>query len=71
MSVDLDDNAGTIDLFVAITGTAPSQEASNDGENSLSTVMDLIPTKLTDEDLQRYVSQKMIPSILVLGFACV
>lgn len=64
VSVDLDDKAGTIDLFVTITGTTPALEASNDGENSSSAVLDVIPSKLTDEDLQRYVGHQMSPSIL-------
>jgi hypothetical protein len=65
VSVDLDDNSGTIDLFVTITGTTPSQEASNDGESANNAVLDVIPSKFTDEDLQRYVSRQMFCSSLV------
>jgi hypothetical protein len=55
LSVDLDDNAGVIDLFVTITGTTPLQEAANDGETASSVALDYIPTKLIDEDMQHYV----------------
>ncbi|CAF1174131.1 unnamed protein product [Rotaria sp. Silwood1] len=52
--VDLDDNAGTVDLFVTITGIAPSQDVTNDSETSSNIALDIIPTKLTDEDIKNY-----------------
>ena len=55
ISVDLDDHAGVIDLFVTITGTNPTQEAANESDNSSNTVLDFIPSKLTDDDIERYV----------------
>ncbi|CAF0731605.1 unnamed protein product [Rotaria sordida] len=54
ISVDLDDNAGTIDLFVTITGITPSQDIANDSEIYSNTALDIIPTKLTDEDIEQY-----------------
>ncbi|CAF4892287.1 unnamed protein product, partial [Rotaria sp. Silwood2] len=53
--VDLEDGAGTIDLFVTITGTTSLQEATNDGESSVNVALDFIPSKLSDEDIKHYV----------------
>ena len=59
ISVELDDNAGLIDLFVTITGITPSLELTNDsGETSSNISLDFIPSKLTDEDIQKYVCRK-------------
>ncbi|UJR36030.1 hypothetical protein I4U23_028768 [Adineta vaga] len=54
VSVDLDDNAGVIDLFVTITGITPAQELTNDSETLSNTSMDIIPSKMTDDDIQYY-----------------
>lgn len=56
--VDLEDDAGTIDLFITITGTTPFQEATNDGESTANVVMDSMPSKLSNEDIQHYVRHK-------------
>jgi len=58
ISVDLDDNAGVIDLFVAITGITPLPEGTNDSETSSNIAFDVIPSKLTDEDIKNYVCIK-------------
>lgn len=55
IAVDLDDNAGVIDLFLTITGIAPLSEAINDSEISSNIALDIIPSKLTDEDIENYV----------------
>ncbi len=55
MAVDLDDNAGVVDLFITITGIAPLFEAINDSETSSNIALDVIPSKLTDEDIENYV----------------
>ncbi|CAF1417032.1 unnamed protein product [Rotaria magnacalcarata] len=54
ISLDLDDNAGVIDLFVTITGIAPLQDATNDSDTSSNVSLDVMPSKLTDEDMQYY-----------------
>ena len=54
--VDLEDGAGTIDIFVTITGTTPLQEATNDGDSSANVALETIPTRLTKEELDHYVS---------------
>lgn len=55
--VDLEDGAGTIDIFVTITGTTPLQEATNDGESSANIALETIPSRLTKEDFDHYVSR--------------
>lgn len=55
LSVDLEDGAGTIDLFVTITGTTPQQDATSDGDSSNNVALETIPSKLTQEDIQHYV----------------
>ena len=55
ISVDLDDNAGVIDLFVTITGITPVLETVNDSEISTNIALDVIPSKLTDQDIENYV----------------
>ncbi len=55
ISVDLDDNAGVIDLFVTITGITPVPDVSNENETSSSLALDVIPSKLTEEDMENYV----------------
>ena len=60
ISVELEDGAGTIDLFVTITGTTPLQEATNDGESSTNVVLDVIPSKLTDEEIEHYVRTSLL-----------
>jgi hypothetical protein len=58
ISVDLDDNAGIIDLFVTITGIAPLQEGINENDTSSNIALDVIPSKLTDQDIEKYVCIK-------------
>ncbi len=58
LSIDLYDNAGVIDLFVTITGITPLAEASNDSETSSNIALDVIPSKLTEEDVEKYVCRK-------------
>jgi hypothetical protein len=60
ISIDLEDGAGIIDLFVTITGTTPLQEATNDGENSNNVALDVIPSRLSDTDIGHYVSLIML-----------
>lgn len=55
ISLDLDDNAGVIELFLTITGIAPLQDASNDVDSACNAPLESLPTKLTDEDIQNYV----------------
>jgi hypothetical protein len=55
ISVELEDGTGVIDLFVTITITTALQEATNDGDNSSQVALDVIPSRLTDEDIKRYV----------------
>ena len=57
--VDLEDGTGTIDIFVTITGTTPLQEATNDGESSANVALESIPSRLTKEDLDHYVSRSI------------
>lgn len=56
MSIDLDDNAGVIDLFVTISGIAPMMEGMNESDTASNMTIDVIPSKLTEEDLKNYVS---------------
>jgi hypothetical protein len=56
--VELEDNAGIIDLFVTITRTTALQEATNDGESSANVALDSIPSRLTEEDIQHYVRNR-------------
>lgn len=58
ISVDLDDNAGIIDLFVTITGIAPLLDISNESDTSSNLSLDVIPSKLTEEVIQEYVCRK-------------
>lgn len=60
ISVDLEDGAGAIDLFVTITGTTPLQEATNDGESANNVVLDAIPSKLSDDEIERYVRRSRL-----------
>lgn len=55
ISVDLDDNIGIIDLFVTITGIVPVTEGMNDSETSSNIAFDIIPSKITDDDIEKYV----------------
>jgi hypothetical protein len=64
IAVDLDDNAGVIDLFITITGIAPLSEAINDSEISSNIALDIIPSKLTDEDIENYVCIQKTKRIL-------
>ncbi|CAF4545659.1 unnamed protein product, partial [Rotaria sp. Silwood2] len=52
--VDLEDSAGTIDLFVTITRTTALQEATSDGESTSNVALDSIPSKLSDGDIEKY-----------------
>ena len=54
--IDLDDNAGVIELFVTISGIAPGQELSNEAETLSTTSMDILPSRITDEETEHYVS---------------
>jgi len=54
IAVDLDDNAGVIDLFLTITGIAPLSEAINDSEISSNIALDIIPSKLTDKNIENF-----------------
>ncbi len=56
--VDLEDNAGIIDVFVTITQTTALQEATNDGDSSANTALDVMPSKLTNEEINHYVRNK-------------
>ena len=53
--VELEDDAGVIDLFITITVTTALQEATNDGESSSLVALESIPSRLTDEDILHYV----------------
>ncbi len=55
ISVDLEDGAGVIDLFVTVTITTALQEALSDGESSSQVALDSISSRLTDEEIQHYV----------------
>jgi hypothetical protein len=57
-SVDLEDGTGVIDLFITITVTTALQEATNDGENAANVALDVIPSRLTEEDIRYYVRNK-------------
>ncbi|CAF1446188.1 unnamed protein product [Adineta ricciae] len=52
--LDLDDNAGVIELFVTISGIAPAQELSNEAETLSTTSMDILPSRITDEEIEHY-----------------
>lgn len=66
ISVELEENAGVIDLFVTITGTTPWTEPNNDGENSSNTSLEIIPSKLSEKDVEHYVSSM---NIFLLSFS--
>ena len=55
ISVDLEDDAGVIDLFLTITVTTALQEATSDGDSSANIALDVIPARLTDAEIQHYV----------------
>lgn len=55
-TIELEDDAGVIDVFITITGTTPLQEATNDGESSANVVLETMPSRLTSEDIEHYVS---------------
>ena len=55
LSIDLDEDAGTIDLFVTISGIAPIQETTNDSQTLSNIDLDVVPSKIRDEDIQHYV----------------
>ncbi len=57
-SVDLEDGTGVIDLFITMTVTTALQEATNDGENAANVALDVIPSRLTEEDIRYYVRNK-------------
>lgn len=67
ISVDFDDHVAVIDVFITITGTAPSAESLNDGETSFNTTMtttiETVPSKLTEKDVERYTFLSSIRSI--------
>lgn len=54
--VELEDGAGVVDLFITVTVTTALQEATNDGESSSQIALESIPSRLTEEDIQHYVS---------------
>lgn len=58
ISVDLEDNVGVIDLFVTITGIAPVQEVINEAETASISSLDIISSKITNEDIAYYVCIK-------------
>ena len=58
ISVDLDDNAGTVDLFVTVTGITPVSDVTNENDTS-SIALDVIPSKLTEQDLEKYVRREI------------
>ena len=60
ISIDLDDNAGVIDLFVTISGITPMMEGMNESDTASNMTIDVIPSKLTEEDVKYYVSLKVI-----------
>ena len=55
ISVDLEDGAGVIDIFVTVTVTTALQKALSDGESSSQVALDSIPSRLTNEEIQHYV----------------
>ncbi len=56
ISVDLEDGAGVIDIFVTVTITTALQKALSDGECSSQVALESIPSRLSDEEIQHYVS---------------
>ncbi|CAF0922999.1 unnamed protein product [Adineta steineri] len=64
ISVELENNTGFIDLFVTITGIAPIQELINDGETSSNGSIDVIQSKITDEEIEYYSFFSTLRSIL-------
>ncbi|UJR10042.1 hypothetical protein I4U23_014264 [Adineta vaga] len=52
--VDLEDNAGVIDLFITITQTTALQEATNDGDSASNIALDAMPSRLTAQEMNRY-----------------
>lgn len=57
IAVDLEDTTGVIEIFVTIAVTTALQEATNDGDSLSQVSSDVIPSKLTNEDFERYVRQ--------------
>lgn len=53
--VELEDNAGVIELFVTITVTTALQEVMSDGDSSSQIALEWIPSRLTEEDIEHYV----------------
>jgi hypothetical protein len=58
ISVDLEDGAGVIDIFVTVTVTTALQEALSDGESSSQIALDYIPSRLTKDEVQHYVRNR-------------
>ncbi|CAF3927185.1 unnamed protein product [Adineta steineri] len=52
--VDLEDDAGVIELFVTITQTTALQEATSDGDSSTNVALESMPSKLTEKDINHY-----------------
>lgn len=55
-TIELEDGCGMIDIFITITGTTPTYENINDNDSLASVALDVIPTKINEEDIERYVS---------------
>lgn len=53
--VELEDNAGVVELFVTITVTTALQEVMSDGDSSSQIALESIPSRLTEEDIEHYV----------------
>ena len=53
--VELEDNAGVIELFVTITITTALQEVMSDGDSSSQIALEWIPSRLAEEDIEHYV----------------
>ena len=60
ITVELSDNTGVIDLFVTITGITPLPEGLIDSETASNQSFDVIPSKLTREDIENYVCRNRI-----------
>ena len=69
ISIDLEDDAGILDIFVTITGTTPLQGAINTRESSANVAFDSIPSKLSDKDIKNYVRNGISYLKLKINFA--
>lgn len=63
LSIDLDDNAGVIDLFVTITGITPFLDGTGETDSITNLSIDVVPSKLTNEDIETYSFLKTLKSI--------